>query len=59
MLQHLQIKAVRLMSNNPRKAAALVECGIEVTEHIPLIIQKNPHNERYLLTKAAKLGHKF
>jgi GTP cyclohydrolase II len=59
MLAHLQIKAVRLMSNNPRKAAALIECGIQVTEQIPLIIKKNPHNERYLLTKAAKLGHVF
>jgi GTP cyclohydrolase II len=59
MLQHLKIKSVRLMSNNPRKAAALVECGIEVVEHIPLIINKNPHNERYLQTKATKLGHKF
>lgn len=57
MLQHLKIKAVRLMSNNPRKAAALEQFGIQVTEHIPLIIKKNPHNERYLLTKAAKLGH--
>jgi len=59
MLDHLQIKSVRLMSNNPRKAAALVESGIAVVEQIPLIIKKNPHNERYLLTKAAKLGHKF
>lgn len=59
MLQHLQINSVRLMSNNPRKVAALQECGIQVTEKIPLIIKKNPHNERYLLTKAAKLGHVF
>jgi GTP cyclohydrolase II len=59
MLQHLKIGSVKLMSNNPRKAAALVECGIEVVEQIPLIIKKNPHNERYLLTKAAKLGHMF
>jgi len=59
MLKHLGIKSVRLMSNNPRKAAALVEYGINVIEHIPLIIKKNPFNERYLLTKAAKLGHKF
>ena len=59
MLQHLQIKSVRLMSNNPRKVAALQECGIQVTEKIPLIIKNNPHNERYLLTKAAKLGHVF
>ncbi|MET3105844.1 GTP cyclohydrolase II [Oxalobacteraceae bacterium GrIS 2.11] len=59
MLKHLGIKSVRLMSNNPRKAAALLEYGIDVVEHIPLIIKKNPFNERYLLTKAAKLGHKF
>lgn len=57
MLQHLQISAVKLMSNNPRKALALQAFGIKVTEHIPLIIKKNPHNERYLMTKAAKLGH--
>lgn len=59
MLQHLQIKSVRLMTNNPRKVAALQECGIQVVEKIPLIVKKNPHNERYLLTKAAKLGHEF
>lgn len=59
MLQHFHIKAVQLMSNNPRKAAALTQYGIDVVAHIPLIIQKNPHNERYLLTKATKLGHKF
>lgn len=59
MLDHLQIKSVRLMSNNPRKAAALTEFGIKVEENIPLIINRNPHNERYLQTKATKLGHKF
>jgi GTP cyclohydrolase II len=59
ILRYLQINSVRLMSNNPRKVAALEEYGIEVTEKIPLIIKKNPHNERYLLTKAAKLGHVF
>ena len=59
MLSHLQIKSVRLMSNNPRKAAALTEFGIDVQENIALIVNKNPHNERYLRTKATKLGHKF
>ena len=59
ILNHLQIKSVKLMSNNPRKAAALIECGINVVQQIPIIIKKNPHNERYLLTKATKLGHKF
>lgn len=59
MLQHFNVKAVRLMSNNPRKAAALAQYGIDVVEHIPLIIKNNPYNERYLMTKATKLGHKF
>lgn len=59
MFTHLQIKEVRLMSNNPCKASALQECGIQVVETIPLIVKKNPHNERYLLTKATKLGHLF
>lgn len=59
MLEYLQIHSVRLMSNNPRKGAALQNCGIHVVETIPLIVKKNPHNERYLLTKATKLGHLF
>ena len=57
MLKHLHIQSVKLMSNNPRKIAALQEIGITVTEQIPLIIKHNPFNEHYLKTKAAKLGH--
>ena len=57
MLQHLNVSSVKLMSNNPRKFAALTASGSKVAEQIPLIIQKNVHNERYLQTKAAKLGH--
>lgn len=57
MLAHLGIKALRLMTNNPRKVQALTSLGIEVTERIPLIVKRNPFNEKYLTTKAAKLGH--
>ncbi|QFU74677.1 GTP cyclohydrolase II [Halioglobus maricola] len=57
MLEHLQIKAVRLMTNNPRKVAALEEQGVEVVERIALHTGANPHNEKYLNTKAGKLGH--
>jgi GTP cyclohydrolase II len=59
MLEHLQIKSVRLMTNNPRKVAALEEHGVEVVERIALHTHSNPHNEKYLLTKAGKLGHMF
>ena len=57
MLQHLQISSVRLMSNNPRKVAALEEQGVTVVERIALHTDSNPHNEKYLQTKVGKLGH--
>ncbi|MDO8652731.1 MAG: GTP cyclohydrolase II [Undibacterium sp.] len=57
MLKHLGIRAVRLMTNNPRKISAMEGMQIKVEEHIPLIIKRNPFNERYLSTKASKLGH--
>jgi GTP cyclohydrolase II len=59
MMAALNIKSVRLMTNNPRKVAALEEYGIAVVERIPLHTHSNPHNEKYLLTKAGKLGHMF
>jgi GTP cyclohydrolase II len=57
MLNHLGIKAVRLMTNNPRKVTALKKQGIEVSERLPLHHGENPHNAKYLATKAGKLGH--
>lgn len=57
MLSHLGIGAVRLMTNNPRKVDALEQQGIQVAERLPLQIGRNPHNARYLATKAGKLGH--
>lgn len=59
MLDHLHIRAVKLMTNNPRKVQALQELGIEVTERIALHAGRNPHNAKYLSTKAGKLGHLF
>jgi len=59
MFKHLHITSVRLMTNNPRKVAALEEAGIKVVERIALHTDRNPHNEKYLTTKAGKLGHLF
>jgi len=59
MFEHLGIQSVRLMTNNPRKVAALEELGIVVAERVPLQCDSNPHNEKYLQTKGAKLGHMF
>ena len=57
MLAHLGIRSLRLMTNNPRKVAALEGLGISVTERLELRVGANPHNERYLATKVDKLGH--
>lgn len=57
MLEFLNISSVRLMTNNPRKVAALESYGVKVVERVPLHVGKNRHNEGYLQTKAGKLGH--
>lgn len=59
MLDHLKIRKVRLLTNNPRKVKALTEQRIEVVERIPLHTGQNPHNAKYLATKKGKLGHWF
>lgn len=57
MLKHLGITSLRLMTNNPRKLAAMAGLNVIVAEHVPLIIERNQYNNRYLNTKATKLGH--
>jgi len=59
MLEHLGIKQLRLMTNNPRKVSSLRELGIDVVERVELQVGRNPHNEGYLDTKRAKMGHFF
>lgn len=57
MLKELGVDKVRLMTNNPKKVAALNRHGIQVVERIPIVIDANPANAKYLRTKAKKLGH--
>ncbi len=57
MLKDLGIRKVRLMTNNPRKIEELTRHNIEVVERVPILVDANPANERYLLTKEKKLGH--
>jgi 3,4-dihydroxy 2-butanone 4-phosphate synthase/GTP cyclohydrolase II len=59
MLRYLGITKLRLMSNNPKKRVGIVSYGLEIVENIPIIIQSNPHNEKYLQTKRDKLGHEW
>jgi len=57
MLAHFSVSQVRLMTNNPEKVAALTELGLNVVERLPISTGRNSHNEKYLETKAGKLGH--
>jgi len=57
ILRDLGVTAVRLMSNNPRKVAALEGAGIIVTERVPIAIEPNIENRHYLHTKQLRMGH--
>lgn len=57
ILTAMGFSAVRLMTNNPGKVAAMRTAGIEVVERVPLRVGRNPHNAGYLSVKAAKSGH--
>jgi len=59
MLEHLDIKALKLLTNNPRKVKALQDMGINVVERMSHQTGRNPHNAKYLETKKGKLGHLF
>ena len=57
MANHLKIKTVDLMTNNPKKIDALEKSGLKVSKRIPIRIESNTHNKSYLNTKVKKLGH--
>ena len=57
MLDLLGVRSIRLMTNNPRKVAALETAGVKVSERVPHQLPDNPHNARYLATKRDKSGH--
>jgi GTP cyclohydrolase II len=57
MLELLGVHAIRLMTNNPAKVAALQQVGVAVLERVPHHLPANPHNARYLDTKRDRTGH--
>lgn len=57
ILLDLGIKRIRLLTNNPKKVIGLKGYGLEIVERVPIEIQPNENNERYLKTKRDKLGH--
>lgn len=59
MLAKLSRDTIRLLTNNPRKVAALEAAGIRVVEQVPLKIAPGEHNRSYLATKRDRSGHQL
>jgi 3,4-dihydroxy 2-butanone 4-phosphate synthase / GTP cyclohydrolase II len=57
ILRELSVHRVRLLTNNPAKARALTDAGIEVVARIPCETKANPHSLSYLRTKKEKMDH--
>jgi len=56
VLRYFSVKELQLMTNNPRKIAALERDGLAV-ERVPLESEPTDNNRDYLNAKAKKLGH--
>jgi 3,4-dihydroxy 2-butanone 4-phosphate synthase/GTP cyclohydrolase II len=57
ILKYFGIDAIKLLTNNPLKIAAVEHYGIKVMERIPLEIEPTKESHRYLKTKKEKMGH--
>lgn len=57
MLEHLGVKSIQLMTNNPEKVNALRALGVEVEGRLPVLIAPNPFSRGYLETKRARMAH--
>ena len=59
ILYDLGLRKIRILTNNPRKIAGLAGYGISIVEELPLRASPCPENERYLLTKRLRMGHRL
>jgi len=57
ILRSLDVRKMRLMTNNPKKRIGLESYGLEVVENVPLEIVPNQYNHFYMETKKKKMGH--
>jgi GTP cyclohydrolase II len=57
ILRHLEVRSIRLMTNNPVKVDSLERLGIEVAGRIPVHIPANEYSEGYLTVKRDRMSH--
>ncbi len=59
ILRDQHVSKMRLVTNNPVKRTGLEGYGLEVTEVVPIVVEPNRYNERYLKTKQERMGHQL
>jgi GTP cyclohydrolase II len=57
ILRFLEVRSIRLMTNNPEKIGAVLSSGIEIIERLSADVPGSAHSAHYLATKREKLGH--
>ena len=57
MLAHFGVTEVELLTNNPKKVAALQQAGVVAVQRVPIRTCPTEHNHFYLMTKQLKMGH--
>ena len=59
IFKDLNLKKIKLITNNPKKIDYVKSIGIEIIERIPAITKSNKYNEHYINTKKEHMGHMF
>ncbi|MBP5393157.1 MAG: bifunctional 3,4-dihydroxy-2-butanone-4-phosphate synthase/GTP cyclohydrolase II [Bacteroidaceae bacterium] len=59
ILREMGVGKIRLITNNPVKRVGLESYGLTIVENVPIVVEPNEFNRRYLETKKTRMGHKL
>ena len=59
ILRDLGARSLRLLTNNPDKVYGLGDFGLEIVERVPIEIDAQKYDRKYLMTKKSRMGHIF
>ena len=59
ILREMGVGKIRLITNNPVKRVGLESYGLTIVENVPIVVEPNIYNRRYLETKRIRMGHKL
>ena len=59
IFREMGVGKLRLITNNPVKRVGLESYGLEIVENVPIVVEPNDYNRRYLETKRIRVGHKL